>query len=131
MTCHHYISMDQRRRQQLRKAKQRQRERDRAAGLVLYQTKLPEDLARRLKAGLNIPAFRELFKEFLQTELVKVKDYPQLKLLCWNLHTEFLTRADAFAIYERNWRLVDQPTLVPAERKFIAELSEDFGKNSY
>ncbi|MEQ8692190.1 MAG: hypothetical protein RIC89_15305 [Pseudomonadales bacterium] len=118
--------MDQRRRQ-LRQAKQRQRERDRAAGLVLYQTKLPENLARRLKAGLNIPGFRKMFKVFLQTELVEIADFPQLHQLCWNLHTEFLTRADALAIYERNWRLVDQQTLEPAEREFIAELIEDLG----
>ena len=55
--------MDQRR-NQLRQAKQRQRERDREAGLVLYQTKLPLHLARRLKAGLNNPEFRERFNRF-------------------------------------------------------------------
>ena len=110
--------MDQRK-IQLRRAKQRQRERDRAAGLVLYQTKLPLHLARRLKAGLNNPGFRELFREFLETELVDISDFPQLKQLCWNLKTEFLTRADAFSIYERNWRFIDQPSLEPNERKLI------------
>lgn len=126
MTCHHYLAMDQRK-NQLRRAKQRQRERDRAAGLVLYQTKLPLHLARRLKAGLNNPGFRELFREFLETELVDISNFPQLKQLCWNLRTEFLTRADAFSIYERNWRFIDQPSLEPNERKLIDELAEDLG----
>ncbi len=116
------------RRIQLRKAKQRQRERDRAAGLVLYQTKLPLQLARRLKAGLNNPGFQALFKDFLETELVEISDFPQLKQLCWNLKTEFLTRADAFALYERNWRLIDQQALVPIERRFIDELANELGK---
>lgn len=119
--------MDQRR-NQLRQAKQRQRERDRTSGLVLYQTKLPLHLARRLKAGLNNPGFRELFNEFLETELIEVADFLQLKQLCWNLKIEFLTRADALAIYERNWRLIDQATLEPNERHFIDELVQELGK---
>ena len=116
------------RRIQLRNAKQRQRERDRAAGLVLYQTKLPLQLARRLKAGLNNPGFQALFREFLKTELVEISDFPQLKQLCWNIKTEFLTRADALAIYERNWRLIDQQALAPIERNFIDELVKEPGK---
>jgi len=119
--------MDQRR-NQLRQAKRRQRERDRAAGLVLYQTKLPLQLARRLKAGLNNAGFRELFSEFLDTELVEISDFPQLKQLCWNLKVEFLTRADALALYERNWRFVDQLALEPNERNFIDELVDSLGK---
>lgn len=127
MTCHHDTPMDQRT-IQLRQAKQRQRERDRVAGLVLYQTKLPLQLARRVKAGMNNPGFRELFREFLETELVEISDFPQLKQLCWNLNTKFLTRADALAIYERNWRFIDQLALEPTERKFINELVEELGK---
>ncbi len=110
--------MDQRR-NQLRQAKQRQRERDREAGLVLYQTKLPLHLARRLKAGLNNPGFRVLFNEFLEAELIALADFPQLQQLCWNLKVEFLTRADAHAIYERNWRLIDQANLAPTELNLI------------
>ena len=112
---------------QLRQAKQRQRERDRAAGLVLYQTKLPAKLARRLKAGLKLPAFFERFKELLETELIEIANYPQLKQLCWNLQTEFLTRADALAIYERNWRFVDDRSLQPNERALIEQLVKEEG----
>lgn len=35
---------------------------------------------------------------------VEVESYPSLDLLCWNLATPRITRRDAFAIYERNWR---------------------------
>lgn len=68
------------------------------------------------------------FGEFLETELIELADFPQLKQLCWNLKIEFLTRADAFAIYERNWRLIDQAALEPTERHFIDELIQKFGK---
>jgi hypothetical protein len=118
--------MDQRK-TQLRQAKQRQRERDRAAGLVLYQTKLPAKMARRLKAGLSNPEFQQLFNKFLETELVEISDFPQLKQLCWNLKIDFLSRTDALAMYERNWRLIDQPTLDPNERNFIDELIKQLG----
>ncbi len=117
-----------RRRTQLREAKQRQRERDRAAGLVLHQAKLPAQLARRLKAGLKNPAFKELLAKFLETELIEVSGFPQLKQLCWNLKSEFITRSEAFAIYERNWRLIDHDALEHAERTLIDELVKDLGK---
>ena len=39
--------------------------------------------------------------------LVRVADYPNLKLLCWNVEAPCITRRNAFALYERNWRLVD------------------------
>jgi hypothetical protein len=85
-------------------------------------------LARRLKAGLNNPGFREQIRELLETGLVEIADFPQLKQLCWNLKTEFLTREDAHAIYERNWRLIDQRALEPNERNFIDGLVEELGK---
>lgn len=112
---------------QLQQAKQRQRERDRSAGLVLYQAKLPRDLARRLKAGMNNSGFRALFDDFLQTELIDLANFPQLRQLCWNLKTEFLTRTDAFAIYERNWRFIDQSALTVTERALIDQLKDQLG----
>ncbi len=76
---------------------------------------------------MNNPGFQALFSEFLEAQLIEISDYPQLKLLCWNLKTEFLTRADAFALYERNWRFIDAPTLEPKERELIDELVKDLG----
>ena len=117
----------ERRKIQLQQAKQRQRERDRTAGLVLYPAKLPRDLARRLKAGVNNPGFRALFDDFLQAELIDLAEFPQLRQLCWNLKTEFLTRTDAFALYERNWRLIDQSALTASERTLIDQLKDQLG----
>ena len=38
---------------------------------------------------------------------VRIADYPNLELLCWNRRAPYVTRREAFALYERNWRFVD------------------------
>lgn len=119
--------MNQTRQEQLRNAKRAQRARDREAGLVLYQAKLPARLANRLKAGLRNPEFVVIFSRFLETELIAVDEYPQLKLLCWNLKSPYFTRAEAFSIYERNWRLVDTESLTPRERDLVEGLTREIG----
>ena len=58
---------------------------------------------------------------------VDVTPYPSLKLLCWNLATPRITRRDAFAIYERNWRWIDNASTPAHERAFIDSLAEEFG----
>lgn len=120
--------MTEHRQKQLREAKRTQRQRDREAGLALYQAKLPRPLVERLKTGLKHESFTQAFKNFLEHELLAIADYPQLELLCWNIKAPFLTREDAFRIYERNWRLVDEDSLTPCERTLIAQLAEEFGR---
>lgn len=116
------------RREQLRAAKRRQRQKDRAAGLVHYQLKLPVSLRDRLKAGMRSPAFVARLHAFLRHEVLRVADYPQLALLCWNLHEEYITREVAFGLYERGWRLIDTASLNPKERDLIDELAEELGR---
>ena len=58
---------------------------------------------------------------------VHVESYPNLELLCWNLATPRITRRDAFAIYERNWRWIDAANTPAHERAFIESLAEEFG----
>ena len=58
---------------------------------------------------------------------VDVAAYPTLGLLCWNLAEPRLTRRDAFAIYERNWRWIDVAGTPAHERAFIKSLAEEFG----
>ena len=58
---------------------------------------------------------------------VEVEPYPSLKLLCWNLATPRITRRDAFAIYERNWRWIDVADTPAHERELIASLAEELG----
>lgn len=116
------------RREQLRAAKRRQRQREREAGQAVHQVKLPTALCDRLKAGMKDAHFVERFAAFLQHELVRVDDYPGLKLLCWNLHVQYVTREDAFKLYERNWRLFDEHGLDTHERALLRELKDEFGR---
>ena len=115
------------RREQLRAAKQRQRRRDREAGLDLYQIKLPSDLRERLKAGMREEHFVSRLHDFLRQEMVEVGAYPNLELVCWNRNVRFMTRREAFALYERNWRWIDTASLPEHERALIQDLSSEFG----
>ena len=59
---------------------------------------------------------------------LRLEDYPALRQLAWQTPgVEALTPAEALALYERNWRHVDQAALQPHERALIARLAEAFG----
>ncbi len=59
---------------------------------------------------------------------VRVKEYPQLRELCWNRPADtVLEGADALALYERNWRFVQPENLVDAERRMIDALVARYG----
>ena len=60
--------------------------------------------------------------------LVRVADYPNLKLICWNIGAAWVTRRNAFALYERNWRLVDVAGAPEHERALIDDLAREFGR---
>jgi len=54
---------------------------------------------------------------------VALADYPQLRQLAWQVHgVDALTPAEAWSIYERNWRHVDEATLSDEERALVAGL---------
>lgn len=60
---------------------------------------------------------------------LRIADYPQLTLIAWNLRPEDLIAEDeAFALYERNWRFVDQARLDEKERALIDRLTQQYGK---
>ena len=113
--------------EQLRHAKRAQRERARARGLVHYQIELPRDLAERLKAGVRQADFVSRLKALLQETVIAVDDYENLKALCWNRSERYLAGAEAFRLYERNWRHVDAKSMSIAERALIARLKERYG----
>lgn len=51
---------------------------------------------------------------------VTVKQYPQLRQLCWNRPDDAVVDGEtALALYERNWRFVDQEAITPRERKLL------------
>ena len=61
---------------------------------------------------------------------VRLADYPQLKALAWQLHgTDTLTPTEAFDIYERNWRHVDESALQTHERQLIDALRQGLGRH--
>jgi hypothetical protein len=59
---------------------------------------------------------------------VRIKDYPQLTKLCWNLPgVEELPGERVLAIYEERWRHVDQSALGAEERALIDLLAREHG----
>lgn len=60
--------------------------------------------------------------------IIRLDEYPQLKRLAWQRHGENeVTPSDALALYERNWRHVDQSGIEPRERALIQALVETLG----
>ena len=114
--------------EQLRNAKRRQRDRDKADGFSLYQIKLPTRLVGKLKAGMNEETFVARLFDFVDKEIVDVRDYPTLKLLCWNRDQAFITRKKAFQVYEGNWRHVDESKMDQRELNLLATLKNEFGQ---
>ena len=78
-----------------------------------------------LNFGLIMPA--ELIESYLSVNRdgwiptrIPFSDYPQLKQLAWQVHgTETLTPTEAWDIYERNWRHIDEQALTAYERQLI------------
>lgn len=88
--------------------------------------------ALNLELGLLDPARPAAARDDMHTDWagwipaqVRLADYPQLKALAWQLHgTDTLTPTEAFDIYERNWRHVDENALQTHERQLIDALRQ-------
>lgn len=91
--------------EQLRAAKRAQRERE--AGLVLAPLRLPAPLAAQVMFAARQPGFAAALSAFLHAKTVETSRFPQLKLLCWNRRSPLLSAADAWSLYERNWRFIE------------------------
>ncbi len=60
--------------------------------------------------------------------MIKLSDYPQLSLIAWNRQKESLvTEEEALALYEANWRWIDERTLTSKERALIEQLVQKVG----
>jgi len=118
------------RREQLRLAQRAQRARDRAAGRVLCQVKLSPTVSVRLRHALMLPGFEARLGRFLDEEVIDVREYPELTLLCWNRRDRFLPAREALALYERNWRFVDGARLTDRERALIDALTRRYGNGT-
>ena len=113
--------------EQLRLAKQAQRARDRQSGLVETRLKLPGAIADRLAFAAKQDNFEMSLTNFLGEAAIEIAAFPQLCLLCWNRRAKFITPADAWSLYERNWRFVDSGTMIEEERSLLQALSQRFG----
>ena len=60
--------------------------------------------------------------------MLNLNQYPQLRELAWHMAPgQQVTEVEAFELYERNWRHVDQSLLEPAERALIDRLTIEVG----
>jgi hypothetical protein len=59
---------------------------------------------------------------------IQLTDYPQLQLIAWNRQKDdFIEEEEAFSLYERNWRWIEQASLSVNERRLIERLTHIFG----
>lgn len=59
---------------------------------------------------------------------IRPADYPELRLIAWNRgEDDLIDGRKALALYERNWRFVDEAALLPKERDLIERLVREFG----
>lgn len=67
-----------------------------------------------------------------QVEVVVPNAYEGLRELAWNRDpARAISAAEAFALYERNWRHLEGRSLSDAERRLVAELRERFGNGVF
>ena len=60
--------------------------------------------------------------------MIRLSDYPQLSLIAGHRTTDsIVTEKEALALYEANWRWVDERTLTPEERALIEQLVQKLG----
>lgn len=57
-----------------------------------------------------------------------IGDFPQLRLIAWNRNPQdVITGEEAFDLYERNWRFVDENAMTPCERAVVERLTREYG----
>lgn len=62
-----------------------------------------------------------------ETDIIRIDDYPALALLAWNRAVRTIAGEEALALYEANWRFVDEARLTPQERALIDRLAAQYG----
>jgi transcriptional regulator with XRE-family HTH domain len=60
---------------------------------------------------------------------IRLADYPRLREIAWSTDpAASITPAEAFALYERNWRHLDREGMEPKEQALVARLTATVGK---
>lgn len=62
-----------------------------------------------------------------KADMICIDDYPELALLAWNRAVRNISGEEALALYEANWRFVDQTRMTDKERDLIARLVRQYG----
>ncbi len=63
--------------------------------------------------------------------MIKIDDCYQLKAILWDFHGEFISRENAFIMYEQRWGFVDEHHLEKNEINLINDLIKQYGKGSF
>lgn len=57
-----------------------------------------------------------------------IENFPQLRLIAWNRHPhDAITGEEAFDLYERNWRFIDETAMPAHERALLDRLTREYG----
>lgn len=59
--------------------------------------------------------------------MVKIEDFPELKLITWNIHLSELTEEEAYGIYLAYWRHVSEDEMTDKEKSLVKMLCEKYG----
>jgi len=63
--------------------------------------------------------------------MVSLEKYPELKLLCWDIVSDSISRRHAFNLYIDRWGHVDESRLSDAEKTFINSLTHEYGRGLF
>lgn len=85
-----------------------------------------DPLGRRLQDEALTPSAAP---KTVYAQRIHLADYPMLREVAWSTDPEAeLTPAEAFALYERNWRHIDPEAMDAPERDLVARLTKTVGK---
>jgi len=64
----------------------------------------------------------------LKNSRLNIDDYPQMRLIAWNRVVREIDAEEAFALYEANWRWIEQESLTATEAALIERLTKQYGR---
>lgn len=84
--------------------------------------------ASALGLAFDLPDAHATGKSLKLPKKIRLRDYPQLNQLAWQLHgIDEISPGEALQLYERNWRHVDRAALSRDEAALIDTLSRQLG----
>lgn len=63
--------------------------------------------------------------------MIRIDDFEQLKIILWDFHGDFISRENAFAMYEQRWGFIEESLLSRDEIILIKELIKQCGKGFF